>query len=584
MPARVSWNRIGTCLCGAALALGLLVSAGCGAGSTGPEEKAPEATLVVGLAAEPDSFNIYLAGTSASLIVADLILPRLAREVMPDETHEGGLEPSLATSWQLEQEGRRLVFHLKPGPTWDDGAPIVCADLQYTLSAQTSPEVAWRGASIKRHIQRIECEDEHTAVFLFDRGYPGQVMDANDLHILPRALEAIPFSQWRQTNWAEKMISGGLFRVASVTPGQQIILERRPEAGAIPEGGIRRLVLRIVADSSSRLTQLLSGDLDLLDDLNPDQLPRLAREKAVVVVRRPGHRYTYIGWNTLDPAAYGAYRRRKQAACDARGDEACLDEGPEIARLAREHPHPFFGDSRVRRAMTLAIDRQTLVDTLLLGEGQIPASPLLAPLPEHDPEIEPRPYDPEQARRLLAEAGFSDSDGDGVLERRGKPFRFRLAVQAGRAERRRAAELIAGQLAAVGVVAEIDPVQNAVFYPALGAHEVDAWVGGWRTSLRVDMSEMLHAGACASGGANFGCWSDEQADALADRAKEERDTKRRVAAWREWERIFERQQPYTMLYSPRQLTAVRSRVHGPRETILPGDPLAGIETWRIGKE
>ncbi|HHN75358.1 MAG TPA: hypothetical protein ENK10_09045, partial [Acidobacteria bacterium] len=202
-----------------------LVALGCGGG--GGAESGGPVRLVVGLSSEPDSFNVYLARSAASLLVADLVLPRLAREELPFNGHPGGLVPALARSWEITDQGRRVNVYLEAGRSWDDGQPIVCQDLQFTLRAQTSAEVAWRGASIKRHIEDLECPDPLTAVYHFDRGYPGQVMDINDLHLLSRSLESIPFDQWRKTDWARAMVAGGPFRIESVAAGQEIVLGRR---------------------------------------------------------------------------------------------------------------------------------------------------------------------------------------------------------------------------------------------------------------------------------------------------------------------------------------------------------------------
>ncbi|MDQ7088059.1 MAG: ABC transporter substrate-binding protein [Acidobacteriota bacterium] len=283
-----------------------------GCGGPGAEEPGGPVRLVVGLGAEPDSFNIYLARSAASLLVADLVLPRLAREELPFEGHPGGLVPDLAASWEIDDQGRRVTFHLEDGHGWDDGRPVTCEDLQFTLAAQTSEAVAWRGASIKRHIQRLVCPDPLTAVYHFDRGYPGQVMDINDLHVLSSSLESIPFDQWRKTDWAQALVAGGPFRIERVSAGQEIVLTRRTPAAA---GAIEEIILRVVPDASSRTTQLLAGDLDLIEAVAPDQLPRLERDPDVRIVRRPGHRYTYLGWNVLDPQAYATWRRSKEDGC-----------------------------------------------------------------------------------------------------------------------------------------------------------------------------------------------------------------------------------------------------------------------------
>ncbi len=500
-----------------------------GCGREAVQKPAPSGgTLVVGLAAEPDSLNVYLARGVESSWVANRVLPRLARERLPDAGRPGGFDPDAATSWSAEDGGRALVLRLGPA--------VTCADLQFTLRAQTAPEVAWRGASIKRHIRAIECPDERTARVLFDAAYPGQFMDVNDLNVLPASLARIPFADWRATDWGRELPAAGAFRVAAVRPGQEIVLERNAAAAVPPR--LERLVLRVVPDAAARVTQLIAGDLDLVPALTPADAARAAAAPGVRLERRADWGYTYLGWNT-----------RKGNG-----------------------PHPRLADARVRRALTLAIDRQALVDVLLKGEGEVPASPLLAPLPEHDPALRPLPADRAAAEALLDEAG--------VPRRDGTRFSLGLLVQAGSAIKRDAAVLVQRDLAAVGVAVEIVPVENSAFYKTLAQHGMDAWIGGWRASARVDMTEMLHGGACSAEGNNFGCWSDAQADRLAAAARDELDDALRVERWRAWERIFHEQQPYTMLYRTNVLTGVRARVHG-TATLTPSDVLEGVEGWTV---
>ncbi|MBP7149023.1 MAG: hypothetical protein KBD01_15955 [Acidobacteria bacterium] len=539
-------------------------------------------TLVVALGAEPDSLNVYLARVAESALVANRFLPRLARELTPDPERPDGLAPELAEGWSLEDGGRTLTFRLRDGRRWSDGEPVTCEDVAFTYRAQVAPELGWRAASIKRHITAVECPEPARAVFRFDRGYPGQVVDANDLHLLPRSLAALPFDEWRNVDWATRLAAAGPFRLGKVTPGQEIVLERNAGWGGgadLPR--LERIVLRVVPDPAARVTGLLSGEFHLVETILPDDAARIGSAGGVRVVRRPDWAYTYLGWNTVDPEAYRAYRARREKECAGAGD--CPDDAAAVARLALDRPHPLFGDARVRRAMTLALDRPALIDALLRGEGEVPASPILPPSPAHDPALAAAGPDLGAAKALLREAGFADADADGTLERAGRPFRFTLLVQAGKADRRGAAVLVQQQLARAGVAVDIQPVENSVFYPSLSGHQMDAWIGSWRTSPRVDMTEMLHASACSQQGNNFGCWSHPEADHLASEARDVLDDARRNAMWQRWEALFRDEQPYTILYRPTLLTGVSARVRG-ADALLPNDVLNGVEEWWLADE
>ncbi len=532
-------RRIGACAAGLVL---VTVLAAFAAGPGGDPHRG--GTLVVGLANDPDALNVYLARGIESLWLANRLLPRFARETLPGPNVPGGFVPELAASWRVEDGGKVLVFALRHGLKWTDGSEVTCADAQFTLKAQTAPEIAWRDAAIKKHVTRIDCPDPYTVKFVFDKPMPSAFMDANDLNLLPRSLARLPFAEWRKADWAKELPAAGAFRYGAVKRGQEIVLERNGPAAALD-----RIVFRVVPDSATRALQLLSGDIDVAPALTPDDAARVTAGGAARIERRQDWAYTFLGWNTKDPAD-------------------------------PKKPHPLFGDARVRLAMTLALDREQLVDALLRGEGEVPASPILAPLPDHDPALAPWPADRARARALLAEAGFADANGDGTLDRGGTPFAFKVLVQAGSAQKRGAAVMIQQDLARVGVAVEIVPVENSSFYATVAKRGMDAWIGTWRVPARVDMTEMLHASSCSAEGSNFGCWSDPEADRLAGAARDELNDKARADLWRRWEKVFHQQQPYSLLYRGRLLTGVRTRVHG-TESLAVNDVLNGVEGWWV---
>lgn len=561
-----------------------LVFWGAACSSSEPERRSggdpPEGTtMVVGLATEPDSLNVYLARTAESLLVANRILPRLWKEVLPDEQRELDFVPQLARGEAIFEEGRRVLrVPLREDLSWSDGQPVVCEDLKFTHEVQVDPDLGWRGASLKRHISEVACPQPHEAVFRFDAAYPEQQMDVNDLHVLPRSLRDIPVEEWREVDWAERLPTSGPFRVVESVPGERLVLERDESHPVGDPGNVERLVFRVVPDSLARATQLRAGDLHLVESLPPDAAARVQDDPSVELLRLPAWHYVYIGWNTLDPERYRDYRRGRERACESQGLEPCPDEPAKVAKLAREHPHPLLGDASVRRALTLGIDRRAILDNVLRSEGTIPPSPILGPLPEHDPELEPWPHDPDRARRLLAEAGFADEDGDGTLERNGEPFEITVMHHAGNRVRRDAAIMIQQDLSRLGIRLQLEPVEGAAFYSRLSARRHDAWIARWRVSARVDMTEMLHARACGMQGLNFGSWSHPRADELATEARDEPDPEARAELWHRWERVFHQQQPYTPLFRAHHLVGTTSRLAG-LETVLSNDVLNGVQTW-----
>jgi len=270
---------------------------------------------------------------------------------------------------------------------------------------------------------------------------------------------------------------------------------------------------------------------------SPDAAARVQESKRLRLVRVPDLSYTYICWNT---------------------------------------ERPLFRDARVRRALTMAIDRPAVIEGLLRGTGRPSAGPALSFLWAHDPSIAPLPHDPDGARRLLAEAGFADRDGDGLLERDGVPFRFTLESNQGSGLRADVAQMVAAQLRPLGIEAIPRVIEFGAFVEAHERHDFDAFVGTWRESTKFDLKSAFHS-ASRTGG-----YSSAELDALIDRARGEAEAGKALPLWRKAQRIIAADQPYTFLFERDRLHAVPRRLEGFRPD--PRSAYTGLEAWSLPRE
>jgi peptide/nickel transport system substrate-binding protein len=247
------------------------------------------------------------------------------------------------------------------------------------------------------------------------------------------------------------------------------------------------------------------------------------------------------------------------------------------------HRREPFGDTRVRRALTMAIDRERIVQAVRAGYGRVANSTLAPVLWTHDStagaEIR---HDPAAARRLLAQAGFVDRDGDGIVESAaGKPFRFVLKVPHGNQERRDIAEIVQADLRAVGVAAEPREVEfNTLIGDASDARrrDFDAMVIGWKPEFRVDDSDLF---ACAKrdNPITFAGYCNPAVDALMDSVQLLADRRAALPLWHRYQALIARDQPFTLLYFGNRLVGVSRRVQNAHPDAR-GD-WVGIERWWI---
>ena len=516
-------------------AVGQVMSASAAAGA-GPAPR----RLVIGVRHDVTSLNVYTAASAFDQEIADLLYLKLAYEEDDFEQGPPTFHAGLASSWDLSPDGARLTFHLDPRATWSDGRPMTAADVRLSHRAASSPEVAWVGIDVKEFIEGVDTPDPRTVVYRFARAYPYELMDAVEGNILPaHVLQRTPFAEWPTRAFLDAPVAGGPFLLKRYERGALIELERNPSYLMAPLPRLDTVIFRIIPDEETLLNEVVQGAIDVMENVPPRAAARIEASPRLRLVRVPDLSYTFICWNA---------------------------------------GRPLFSDPRVRRALTMAIDRQAIIDGLLPGVGRAAAGPVLSFLWARDPDLKPLPFDPDAARRLLEEAGWKDRNGDGLLDRDGRPFRFELETDQASGQRADVARMVAAQLGAIGVVAVLRVFESGAFIARHEKHDFDAFVGSWRESTKVDLKSNFHS-ASRSGGYNYGQYSSPELDRLIDRARAESDPGGARSLWIAAQRVIARDQPYTFLFERDRLHAVVRNLRIAR--LSPRSLYAGLSEWAL---
>ncbi|HVS03383.1 MAG TPA: ABC transporter substrate-binding protein [Thermoanaerobaculia bacterium] len=507
-----------------------------------PTAEAGGGILVVATGADFTGPNELLSASRIDSEVRSNLFLRLLQEQPDYHHHPPTFAPELARDWAFSEDRLTLTFALRDDVLWSDGVPVTAEDVRWTWQAQTAPEVGWSWAYAKEAIRDVEVVDPHTVRFHFSRAYPTQLLDVNEGFILPRhAWGRLPLGEWRQrADWfLDHLVVSGPFTIARWQPQQELVLAPNPRYFESGLPRLERAVFRVLPEESARLAQLLAGQIHVMEGIPPGQAARVAAHPELDLQALWSRQYSYIVWN------------------------AC---------------RPLFAEPEVRRALTLAIDRQGLIEALYEGYARIATSPILSSVWAHDDSLQPWPYDPQEARRLLAAQGWRDGDGDGILDRDGQPFRFELSTNTGNQLRRDALVLIQEQLRRAGIDAAPRFLDGQALTAANTAHDFDATLSGWAIDTSLDVRYAFHSSEIDDG-YNFGCYANPEVDALIERIAGTQEPRDAEPLFHRLQHLLHREQPYTFLWEPQWLVGLDRRIEGASPNALL--TFFDLERWHL---
>jgi peptide/nickel transport system substrate-binding protein len=484
----------------------------------------PADAVIIGVQSDIQSWNPFLAEDATSEEILTLIYPSLAVEQVDYYQHPPSFTPSLAESWEFSDDGLSLTFKLRSDAFWSDGVPVTSADLLFSWRAQTSEVLGWLWSDITDNIETVEALDEQTVRYTFTHRYPYQLMDINDGPIVPaHAWEEIPFEAWEDTDWSERVVSAGPFVPVAHTPQQEIVLERNPEYFVPDRPRLARLVFRVVPAKSALFTQLLAGDIDLVNDIPPAEAARVQGSPDLELRIFPDRSYSHICWNL---------------------------------------ENDLFSDPKVRRALGLAIDRDALIDVVYNGFARPSVGPVLSAMWAFNRDLEPLSFDPGAAAELLAEAGWADSDGDGLLDRNDQTFSFEILVPAESEVRQDIALMIERDLGRIGIKVVLRLIEWGAVQAAISEGDFEAFVNRWIEPTQVDLEGIWRSAPPDSSTFNFGRYSSAEVDRLLDEVAAAPDFASQKPLLDRIQEIVVADQPYTFLVENVRLVALDSRVQG----------------------
>ena len=514
------------------------------------QSQSPEGPLRIGMRRPPDSLNPYLSMTVEGEYIAARLFPRLYREEPRLKDGIPELTPYLAAGHSWNAEGTVLSLSLKPDLHWQDGTPLTAEDVAYSFDLQKDPEVAWLSSGSKDRIEGWKVLSATEIEVTFKHASPMNLLDVNEGFIVPRHhFSKWPVAAWPERDWAQDLVVYGPYRIKSFDAER--LLLTGVAAGAVPDAGFA-----FVREKETLFQLLLNHSLDFSWTLPVERIPEIEAKLAPAIY--DDLTFAFIAWNPIQPEAFSQNKP---------GDVAAL------LALKRDAPHPLFADERVRKAMTFAMRREHYQRQFWYGRSSVPVSPWSSGLAYYKGQLEPRSYDPQEAERLLNEAGWLLEGTQRVKD--GRPFRFSVISVAGSAIREQYLLAIQQDLRGLGIEMEVDVQEASRYVSNINGRQFDAVFGIFRAGTRPDLSSLFHSREALDSGANYASWTE--ADLLLDEVAQARTVADLSPALLALERLFFEQQPMTMLYKGQTVGASSSTVLKPRFNYL--DPLFLLEQW-----
>ena len=474
--------------------------------------------LVAGSISDARTLIPILASDSASADVCGLLYNGLVKY-----DKDINLIGDLAESWEIKNEGLTIIFHLRKGIRWHDGSPFTAADVAFTYQKLIDPLVRTPYSGDFLKVKSLEIIDDYTVGVSYSEPFaPGLAswgMPIMPLHLLEK-------EDLQATSYARQPIGTGPYKLKAWKSQERVELvsnknyfEKSPY--------LSRYIFKVIPDEATLFLELQAQTIDF-SGLSSLQYKKQTDTKFFKdnyqKFRLESFGYTYLGYNLS---------------------------------------HPFFKDKRIRQALNYAVNKNEIIQGVLLGLGRMCTGPFVPESWAYNKEITPAPYSPEKAKEILSACGWRDHYGDGILDKEGAAFEFTIITNQGNLERQRAAEIIQSHLKNIGIKVKIKIVEWSAFLSEyIDKRHFDAALLGWSLGREPDCYDIWHSSKTKEGEFNFISYKNSEVDRLLDEGRKTFDQNKRKEIYQEIHSILYDEQPYMFLYIPDSLPIISKRFQG----------------------
>ena len=489
------------------------------ASAQSPQARPKRQVLTIGTTNELDSLNPFVAVESPAYETFFLNYDLLNRFSQKDMSPA----PGLAETWEHSEDGKTWTYHVRSGVKWSDGQPFTARDVAYTYN-RVLKEQSGTYIGYLPFVKSVTAPDDNTVVITTTK--PVVFMQGIWIPILPEHIWKDISAKEAKTFDNEDPVGTGPFHVVEWKKGQFWRMEANKSYwGGAPH--IDEVIFRVFNNADAMVQALKKGEIDAAEAIQPSLVRSLQGDKNISIVEAGGFGWTHIGFNAGSPEGDG---------------------------------NPALRDVRVRQAIYHAVDKETLLNKVNLGYGQLADTivpPGLALYHLDVPADQEMAFDIQRSRDLLAEAGYRDTNGNGIVDKGGKDLELRYFVRSERADSSKEAQFIKGWLKQAGIQANVKALTDTKLTDVIYAGDYDIFSWGWGSDPDPDF--ILSVVTCEQ----WGSWSDtfycnKEYDRMYQEQKTLLDPAQRAQVVKQMQQMVYEDAPYVPLYYDVDIQAYRN--------------------------
>ena len=463
---------------------------------------AAEGKIVIAQGAEQRAVDAHKGGSNMFTNTS-----RTLYDTLTQRTWDGKMVPGVATSWKAIPPST-WEFKIRKGVKFHNGEPLTASDVKFSLDRARDPATKYPMRTFFKTITSVTVVDEETVHVATKKPDPTLLSNlASFGYLVPEGY----IKKYGNDHFAKQPIGSGRYKFVKWVQGDHIELEANADYWGAP-ASIKTLIFKVIPENGARVAALQTGEVDIATNIPPFMVPQLKGDPNIDVVSGPSGRVIFIGMSLLEGQGGGPLMNEK-----------------------------------VRQALNYAVDKESIVKHILMGSGNVLATPVVPVSFGYDPRIEPYPYDPEKAKQLLAEAGYPNG------------FQTEFDTGSGRyLMDKQVAEAIVGMLKKVGVEVKLNVLEWGQYVKKRRSHtQAPLYLLGWGNAT-YDASSPLGALFCIK--CTHSNYNNPELVELVDAALYELDVEKRRAMYSRALKIVKSEAPWIFLYEQGDNYGVRKRV------------------------